>query len=111
MSLAPRSANLKFRFMAAGSIPTLPPARICCFRASKLVSILVMGQMTALCRKKPSRSSTVLSLRGAAYESEIYPAHHGWTVPDNPTYDVPQAERGFQKLTEFLAATLDRHSG
>jgi carboxymethylenebutenolidase len=37
------------------------------------------------------------------YESEVYEgAHHGWTVPDNPVYNQPQAERAYKKLTELL---------
>ncbi|HWB83426.1 MAG TPA: dienelactone hydrolase family protein [Bryobacteraceae bacterium] len=44
---------------------------------------------------------------GGKYESEIYPgAHHGWTVPDSPVYNEPQAGRAHQKLLELLAATL-----
>jgi len=47
-----------------------------------------------------------LATWGGDYESEIYPAHHGWTVPDNPTYDEQQAERAFKKLTQLFAETL-----
>jgi carboxymethylenebutenolidase len=48
-----------------------------------------------------------LAAWGGRYESEIYEgAHHGWTVPDSPVYNRPQAERAFQKLTELLAETL-----
>jgi carboxymethylenebutenolidase len=44
---------------------------------------------------------------GGEYKSEIYEgAHHGWTVPDNPSYNQLQAERAFAKLTELFAATL-----
>lgn len=44
---------------------------------------------------------------GGAYESETYAgARHGWTVPDNPVFNQPQADRAFQKLTELFAATL-----
>jgi len=44
---------------------------------------------------------------GGRYESEIYQgAYHGWTVPDSPVYNRPQAERAFQKLTELFASTL-----
>ena len=43
---------------------------------------------------------------GGEYESEVYEgAHHGWTVPDNPSYNPPQAERAFAKLTELFAKT------
>jgi carboxymethylenebutenolidase len=41
------------------------------------------------------------------YESETYTgASHGWTVPDNPVFNPPQADRAFAKLTELFAETL-----
>jgi carboxymethylenebutenolidase len=40
------------------------------------------------------------------YETETYPARHGWTVPDNPVFDATQAERAFGKLSELFAETL-----
>lgn len=44
---------------------------------------------------------------GGKYESEVYEgAYHGWTVPDTPVYNQPQAERAYGKLTELLAGTL-----
>ncbi len=44
---------------------------------------------------------------GGHYESKVYDgAHHGWTVPDSPAYNQPQAERAYSKLTELLAGTL-----
>ncbi len=44
---------------------------------------------------------------GGQYEAEVYDgAYHGWTVPDNPSYNHPQAERAFEKLTELFARTL-----
>jgi carboxymethylenebutenolidase len=49
-----------------------------------------------------------LATWGGQYESEVYPARHGWTVPDNPSYDEPQAERAFKKLTQLFAETLNR---
>jgi carboxymethylenebutenolidase len=49
----------------------------------------------------------VLAAWGGRYESETYDgARHGWTVPDNPAYNAPQAERAFAKLTALLSATL-----
>lgn len=48
-----------------------------------------------------------LAAWGGAYESEVYAgAHHGWTVPDSPAYNPPQAERAFEKLTALFAAAL-----
>jgi carboxymethylenebutenolidase len=44
---------------------------------------------------------------GGTYESEVYEgALHGWTVPDSPVYNQPQAEHAFEKLGELFAATL-----
>jgi dienelactone hydrolase len=47
-----------------------------------------------------------LAVWGGNYESEVYDAHHGWTVPDNASYNEPQAERAYKKLTDLLNATL-----
>lgn len=51
-----------------------------------------------------------LATRGGPYESETYPAAHGWTVPDHPAYNEPQAERAFGKLTDLLGKTLGQSS-
>jgi carboxymethylenebutenolidase len=43
---------------------------------------------------------------GGKYESELYQAHHGWSVPDNPAYNEPEAERAYNNLIALLARTL-----
>lgn len=44
---------------------------------------------------------------GGRFESEVYDgAHHGWTVPDNPAYNEPQAERAYDKLTALFREAL-----
>jgi carboxymethylenebutenolidase len=44
---------------------------------------------------------------GGKYESEVYDgAFHSWMVTDSPVYNQPQAERGFQKLTELFHEAL-----
>jgi carboxymethylenebutenolidase len=53
------------------------------------------------------RLDRALDAWGGRSESETYEgALHGWTVPDSPVYNQPQAERAFQKLTELFAETL-----
>ena len=48
-----------------------------------------------------------LAAWGGKYQSELYEgAFHGWTVPDAPVYNQPQADRAFEKMTELFAATL-----
>ncbi len=39
---------------------------------------------------------------GGLYESEVYNAGHGWSVPDNPSYNQPEAERAHAKLVSLL---------
>jgi carboxymethylenebutenolidase len=51
-----------------------------------------------------ARLERALEAWGGRYESEIYPAGHGWTVPDHPAFNKEQADRAFATLTEFLAA-------
>jgi carboxymethylenebutenolidase len=50
-----------------------------------------------------------LAVWGGNYESEIYEAHHGWTVPDSPAYNEPEAERAYKKLTDLLNSVLKRN--
>lgn len=62
-------------------------------------------------RTMPAESIEKLNLAlaawGGRYESEVYEgARHGWTVPDSPVYNQPQAERAYGKLTELLASAL-----
>jgi carboxymethylenebutenolidase len=47
-----------------------------------------------------------LLIWGGRFESETYDAHHGWTVPDNPAYKQPEAERAWEKLTALFRETL-----
>lgn len=49
-----------------------------------------------------------LAAWGGRYESEMYQAHHGWSVPDNPAYNEPEAERAYKKLISLFSSTLKR---
>jgi carboxymethylenebutenolidase len=55
-----------------------------------------------------AKFEAALAAWGGSYESETYPALHGWTVPDNElgVYDEPQAERHYAKLKAFFSETL-----
>jgi carboxymethylenebutenolidase len=39
---------------------------------------------------------------GGTYESEVYPAKHGWTMAGSEVYDAAQSERAFEKLRASL---------
>ena len=43
---------------------------------------------------------------GANAEIEVYPADHGWCVPDSPVYDAAQAERAWVRLLALYEGAL-----
>jgi carboxymethylenebutenolidase len=43
---------------------------------------------------------------GGRFESETYPAKHGWCMPDFPIYDEAQAERAWSKLVALFKTAL-----
>lgn len=57
------------------------------------------------------RLEHALAAWGGRFESEIYNAGHGWTVPDHPAYSQPEAEQAFMTLTTLLARTLVQRLG
>jgi carboxymethylenebutenolidase len=49
-----------------------------------------------------------LTEAGVRHTVEFYPAHHGFAVSDNPTYDQAAADRHWNALGELYASTLGR---
>ena len=43
---------------------------------------------------------------GVRYTMEVYPAAHGFAVPDNPTHDASAEERHWTALSELFDANL-----
>jgi len=49
-----------------------------------------------------------LAAWGGTYESETYPARHGWMIPGREVHDPVESARGFDKLMELLDVSLAR---
>lgn len=49
-----------------------------------------------------------LSEAGVSHTIETYPAHHGFAVSDNPSYDEAAAERHWQAMEQFFGSALRR---
>lgn len=60
-------------------------------------------------REAIEKLDRALVVWGGNYDSETYEAHHGWTVPDNPSYNERQAERAYKTLTNLLNSVLKHH--
>ena len=43
---------------------------------------------------------------GVAHTIETYPAHHGFAVPDNATFDEAAAERHWQAMGSLFGSAL-----
>lgn len=48
----------------------------------------------------------VLSAAGVAHTIDTYPAHHGFAVPDNPTFDEAAAERHWVAMENLFGSAL-----
>lgn len=47
-----------------------------------------------------------VSAKGTIAEIEVYPADHGWCVPDSPAYDRAAAERAYTRLLATYSEAL-----
>ena len=52
------------------------------------------------------RLRAAASAAGRQVTVEVYQGDHGWTVPDSPVYDVPEADRAFANLLALYRAAL-----
>ncbi|MFS0850154.1 dienelactone hydrolase family protein [Novosphingobium panipatense] len=56
--------------------------------------------------KQPGAKDALRKAAEAAHrpaQVEVYPADHGWCVPDSPAYDPVQADRAWQHMLELFA--------
>ncbi len=52
------------------------------------------------------RLEQALTAAGVKHSIEIYPAGHGFAVPDNPTYDAAASDRHWTALAALYAESL-----
>lgn len=57
-----------------------------------------------------ARLETALARARVRYKAEIYPAAHGWMMPDFPVYDRSAAERGWEAMRALFGRAL-RNAG
>jgi len=90
--------------LAKSDDPDSPHHRASAIRASVYVAAAIEDQTF------PDEQKGLLekSLReaGVAHTIETYQAHHGFAVPDNPSYDRAAAERHWTATEHFLGSVL-----
>lgn len=85
----------------AGAAAESPHRLIASTKAALLIAIAQNDDA-----REPGAKTTLREACDAAArtcEIEVYPANHGWTVADSPSYDAAQAERAFQRQLAFYA--------
>jgi carboxymethylenebutenolidase len=70
-------------------------------RASYLVAVARNDDARAPADKDTLRQAAAAA--GRPMEIEVYPADHGWCVPDAPAYDPVQADRAWERLLALYA--------
>lgn len=68
-------------------------------RASYLIAVARNDDARDADEKERFRAAAQAAGRPA--EIEVYPADHGWCVPDTPIYDAAQADRAWARLLEL----------
>ena len=84
--------------------PGSPHAMLANSRASHLIAIAQNDDA-----KQPEVQDILRQAADAAgrpAEIEVYPADHGWCVPDSPVYDRDQAERAWSRLLALYRSAL-----
>ncbi len=79
-----------------GDKPDSPQNLLAVTKASYLIAVARGDDTRAPTDKDMFRAAAAAAGRTA--EIEVYAAEHGWTVPDSPVYDKPEAERAWTRL-------------
>lgn len=73
-------------------------------QAQYLIAIARNDDAQAPTHKDVLREAAMTAGRPA--EIEVYPADHGWTVPDSPVFDQAEADRAHANLLELYSTAL-----
>lgn len=81
--------------------PTSPHKLLAATQASYLIAVAKNDDARAPTDKDAFRAAAAAAGRPA--EIEVYPADHGWCVPDGPAYNQAEADRAWARLLALYA--------
>lgn len=88
----------------ATDAPTSPHLRIPQMKASFLIAVAQNDDARTPQEKEMLR--TAFAAQNLAAEIEVYPAQHGWCLPDSPVYDEAQAEKAWSRMLVLFGKAL-----
>jgi carboxymethylenebutenolidase len=108
------AANLGERIAASASFhggniakeddPDSPHHKAAAIRATVYVAGAIEDQ--SFPEEQKDLLEKALTEAGVAHTIETYPAHHGFAVPDNTSYDKAAAERHWQAMENLFGSAL-----
>jgi carboxymethylenebutenolidase len=90
--------------LAVADDPTSPHLAV--DRITAKIYVAGAEQDTSFTAEQAALLQASLMQAGVDHSVEIYPARHGFAVPDNPTYDGDAAARHWSALRDLYVATL-----
>lgn len=87
-----------------GDAPDSPEKLLAQSRAHHLIAISQDDDAREPTHKDALKAAAAAANRPA--EIEVYPADHGWTVPDSPAYNQAEADRAWERLLNLYSTAL-----
>ncbi|MEU7040774.1 dienelactone hydrolase family protein [Streptomyces varsoviensis] len=98
------AASFHGGFLAAADQPDSP--HLLADRISANVLVAAAENDDSFPLDQQERLEQALTAAGVPHSIEVYPAGHGFAVPDNPTYDTAAFERHWTALADLYAKSL-----
>lgn len=106
-SAAPGRVKAACSFHGGGLVTGDPDSPHQLFARSQASYLIAIGKNDD--EKAPGEKDALKAAAEAAgrpAEVEVYGGNHGWTVPDSPSYDEPEAERAWTRMLATYKAAL-----
>ena len=89
-----------------GILQKLDADIITAMKAREAQKLEALRMVKSALKSKEIDKREPLTEAGVTHTIETYPAHHGFAVADNPSYDEAAAERHWQAMEKLFGAAL-----